>query len=130
VTGRSDFLKRWEDCAAQLAKYGAHVDGNLLIREILNDVESVFAAEEGEKLSLEEAANLSGYSRDHIGRLIRSGSLPNAGRHGRPRVRRADLPRKPKGLPDEAGTDIVFSSSKRQIAQSVVTSPHERNHDD
>ncbi|MFL5516646.1 MAG: hypothetical protein ACJ8DJ_10845, partial [Gemmatimonadales bacterium] len=36
------------------------------------------------------------YSVDHLARLIREGRLPNAGRHGSPRVRAADLPLRPR----------------------------------
>ena len=43
-------------------------------------------------LTLVEAAAVSGYSSDHIGSLIRSGTLTNHGRPNAPRVRRADLP--------------------------------------
>jgi predicted DNA-binding transcriptional regulator AlpA len=48
-----------------------------------------------ERLTLAEAALRSGYSRDHIARLIRDGRLPNAGRSGSPRIRAGDLPVRP-----------------------------------
>ncbi|MBX6330911.1 MAG: hypothetical protein IRY91_03585 [Gemmatimonadaceae bacterium] len=47
-----------------------------------------------EVLTLAEAALRSGYSVDHLARLIRLGKLPNAGRRGAPRIRAADLPRR------------------------------------
>lgn len=47
-----------------------------------------------ENLSLSEAADVSGYSYDHIGRLVRTGQIPNAGCKNAPRIRRKDLPRK------------------------------------
>lgn len=48
-----------------------------------------------EEVNLTEAARMSGYSADHLGRLIREGQLENVGRKHAPRVRVADLPRKP-----------------------------------
>ena len=44
-------------------------------------------------LNLQEAAEESGYSPDHLGRLVREGRIPNAGRPGAPRIARRDIPR-------------------------------------
>ncbi|MGH7721024.1 MAG: hypothetical protein ACREON_19525 [Gemmatimonadaceae bacterium] len=48
-----------------------------------------------ERLTLAQAALRSGYSPDHLARLLRVGRLPNAGRRGAPRVRAADVPVRP-----------------------------------
>lgn len=48
--------------------------------------------QDDETMTLIEAASRSGYSIDHLARLIREGRLPNAGRRGAPRVRLRDLP--------------------------------------
>lgn len=48
-------------------------------------------------ITVEEAAEYSGYSKDHLYDLVRSGKLRNVGEKNRPRVCRADLPRKPIG---------------------------------
>lgn len=45
-----------------------------------------------EALTLAEASQRSGYSPDHLGRLLRERRLPNAGRTGAPRIRAGDLP--------------------------------------
>ncbi len=50
---------------------------------------------EGEELTIPQAAEESGYSRDHLRSLVASGEIPNAGRKGSPRIRRRDLPVKP-----------------------------------
>ena len=74
----------------------------------------VFAREhELETLTLTQAEAESGYSKDHLSRLIAGGQIENVGKKGAPRTRRADLPRKPKpgertprlenGDPDLAG---------------------------
>lgn len=49
-----------------------------------------------EHLTLSEASKRSGYSAEHIARLLRDGKLPNAGRRGAPRVRAGDLPARPQ----------------------------------
>lgn len=48
-----------------------------------------------EALTLGQAAEESGYSAEYLGRKVRSGDIANAGKPGAPRIRRADLPRKP-----------------------------------
>lgn len=45
-----------------------------------------------QKLTLQEAAEESGYSVSHLQHLVADGEVPNAGRKGRPRIRRGDLP--------------------------------------
>jgi hypothetical protein len=82
------------------------VAGALLCEEFLLDVEALFAAEEDALLTLEEAAAASGYSVEHIARLIRQGKLPNAGRWHAPRLRARDLPRKPAAALEPPGPKV------------------------
>lgn len=60
-------------------------------------------------LTLGEASAESGYSVDHLQRLVSSGDLPNAGEKGRPRIRRADLPKK-----------AVAKSTSRNVSSSGI----------
>ena len=62
-------------------------------------LEGALRAEADETMTLAEAALSSGYSVDHLRHLIASGELPQSGRKGAPRVRRADLPKKAKPRP-------------------------------
>ncbi len=55
-------------------------------------VERALQEHADERLTLAEASARSGYSQDHLARLIREGRLPNAGRPHAPRIRAADLP--------------------------------------
>jgi len=50
---------------------------------------------ENTPLNLQQGAVESGYSADHLGRLVKDGAIPNAGRQKAPKVLRKDLPRKP-----------------------------------
>jgi len=63
-----------------------------------NELEAALRDEADELLTLSQAAAESGYSEDHLGRELRAGRIPNAGRPGAPRVRRVDLPKKPRRL--------------------------------
>lgn len=77
-----------------------------------------------EALTLTEAARECGYSPDHLGREVRAGRLPNAGRHNAPRIRRADLPCRKTPLRPMYHPPIV---RRTEVARSVVHSRKERN---
>lgn len=68
-------------------------------------IEDAIRDSEDALLTLAEAALRSGYSPDHIARLIREGKIPNAGRRGAPRVRAGDLPS--RRAPDIAKGDNI-----------------------
>lgn len=76
-----------------------------------------------ELLTLAEAEVESGYSRSHLGRLVRTGKLRNHGGRTSPRVRRGELPKrvvKAAPLPKlKTGTNLP-GTSREQIARSIV----------
>jgi len=117
------FLSRWRAERDRLGRIGALADPGLLIADILTEVEALLSAEEEETLSLTGAARASGYSAGHLGRLVRDGTIPNAGRPHAPRIRRADLPRKATALRPQAATLHLPPATPGQIARAVVTSP-------
>ena len=95
-TAISELVMTWRQRAAQLDPYApsaAHA-----LRETARELEEAIRADGSELLTLSEAALISGYSVDHLGRLVRDGRLPNHGRAHKPLLRRADLPRKPSAL--------------------------------
>lgn len=73
-----------------------------------------------ESLTLKEAANQTGYSVDHLGRMVREGKIPNTGRKGAPRVLARDLFWK-LGLPHAMPRPQLVGSSRSQIARSVLS---------
>lgn len=82
-------------------------------------IEETLRDSESELLTLSQAADFSGFSADHLGRLIRQGKITNFGRQNAPRVRCADLPRKAKAsscLTDSPGSVTSFS----QVARAVL----------
>jgi hypothetical protein len=123
---REGFLCRWRAEGQRLKRLGALVDAGKLLDEVLGDAEALFEAEDNDVLTLTAAADESGYSADHLGRLVREGLVRNAGRKNAPKIRRADLPRKPSArLPrTRAGAKFV-GATPTQIARAVVTSDRE-----
>jgi hypothetical protein len=91
----TDLITRWETLREAYAQAGAWVEGTRIIDAFLADIDAVSGQTAGTLLTLREAAALSGYSVEHLGRLIRQGALPNAGKHHAPRIRLADLPQRP-----------------------------------
>jgi hypothetical protein len=88
------------------------------------EVEAALREQDTALVNLQEAAGISGYSADHLGRQVRNGTLKNYGRPHAPRVRRGDLPRKLL-LPGLASRDLV-GASRRQVAQAITTSESSR----
>ena len=68
-------------------------------------------------LDLQQAAQESGYSADHLGRLVREGRIPNSGRAGAPRIARRDLPRKASEV---AQPRRRRETTNRQVVQSII----------
>lgn len=91
-----ELRQRWTDPRDAYERVGALVDGARIIDSFLADVSRVESRSNDTLLTLREAAGRSGYSVDHLARLVRQGSILNAGKKHAPRVRLADLPRRPK----------------------------------
>lgn len=121
---REELVRRWTDRRTDLERLVATVSASRIIDEFLADVAAVYATEEDALLTLQEGATESGYSPDHLGRLIRHGAIPNAGRHRAPRIRRKDLPRKVFPLPASRHRSHLVGATPEQIARSVVNSLH------
>jgi hypothetical protein len=59
-----------------------------------DDLARAFAQYDDDELTVVQASRESGLSTAHLYRALRSGALRNVGFRGRPRIRRADLPRR------------------------------------
>lgn len=86
-----------------------------------DQLESALAESAEEPLTLSEAAEQSGYSPDHLGRMVREGKIRNAGRPNAPRIARGDLPVKPKTrIPAMAATATNGHTTNAQVVQSII----------
>ena len=88
-------LERWEQDRSVLIAYGDERAATLLTQAATDVREAVLEWNE-EVLGIRDAARESGYSPDRLRELVRLGEIPNAGRPNKPRVKRADLPKKGK----------------------------------
>jgi hypothetical protein len=120
-----ELLDRLRARAAEFRRLDAQVDGAKLIDEILVHLETVVNGDEMETLTIAQAAKQSGYSEDHIGRLIRNGTIPNVGKTGAPRVLAADLPRKPaRRVAGAVSEKYSPTSDARFLREPAVRSDH------
>jgi hypothetical protein len=113
----------WRERAALLRQHGAS-EAAATLDTVADELEMSLRAEAGDVLTLTEASAASGFSRDHLARLLRAGTIPNMGRPHAPRIRRADLPRKPqRPLPSAAGNGTLASARRRMAATVVHSEP-------
>jgi hypothetical protein len=116
----SDLVAAWRTRAEQLGPYApaaAHA-----FAEAASELERELGIQAAETLSLRQAAEVSGYSADYLGRQVRTGAIPNVGRPYAPRIRRADLPRKAAGLRSCDRPLHLVGATPGEIARAVVTS--------
>jgi hypothetical protein len=108
----------WRARAAELRAWGAGANAETLERAAA-ELEEAIAAGATELLSLEDAAELSGYTADHLGRLVRLGRIPNRGRPNAPRIQRSDVPAKPcrraRGNDDARSSTSLSAISREAI---------------
>ena len=86
---------------------------------LIAEIEQFLSEKDEELLTLSQAEQQSGYSYEHLRKLVASGVVPNHGRKGSPRIRRSELPRKsgPLMAVYDAAKDVSnFLASKRSAA--------------
>jgi hypothetical protein len=93
-----DLATAWRATAVNLCRYGAEQDC---------------------PLTLAAAAAESGLSVDHLGKLIRDGTIPNAGRKGAPRIRSADVPRGAKRVVAGSGARVYDAAADARSLASL-----------
>ena len=98
VDNPASLLTTWRERAAHLQQFG-DPDSARLWMLAAAELERALATVADETLSLVEAARISGFTSDYLGRLVKTGKITNVGRPGAPRIRRADLPEKKSNGP-------------------------------
>ena len=109
----------WRGRAKALRRYGSETAA-LVLGLCADDLETTIREHDETTLSLVEAARESGYSSDHLGRLVRDGKIPNAGRPNAPRIARRHLPRKAPAQAPLAEEPRPRERSNAQIVQSII----------
>ena len=82
----------------------------------LKHLERALQEQNNRLLNLQKAAELSGYTPDSLGRMVRGGKIPNAGRPGSPKIRLKDVPKKANG----AASDVAEVASRCEITSATA----------
>jgi hypothetical protein len=90
----ADLPHEWRDEAAKLRRRGLE-DQALFMESLASELEDEIRTEGDELLTIAQAAAESGYGKDSLRKLVRDGTIPNAGEPYSPHIRRRNLPRKP-----------------------------------
>ena len=111
----------WRKRAKALRRYGGETPA-VALECCAAELEATLVERDETTFSLVEASRDSGYSADHLGRLVRDGKIPNAGRPGAPRIARRHLPRKAHAPaePRLARKGRSGEVSNAQIVQSII----------
>lgn len=115
----SEIRAKWEARRAEHARLDSHVSAARLIADVLADLEQLERSNALDAVTLAEASAIGGYSVDRLQHLVRSGTIANLGRKGRPRIRRGDVPIKPGYLRPQRDHDQLHE--RRRIVASVTT---------
>lgn len=119
-TRLDEIVARWETRRNEGESLGSTVTLANVAAAVLADLALLRSDADAETVTLAEGARRSGYSADHLQRLVADGKIPNVGRKGRPRIRVVDLPKKPgRGL--RAVSEDGQFSARRQVVAAVVT---------
>lgn len=119
IDNRPDDLPAlWRGRANLLRPYA--VEAAKVFDECAEVLDAALDAANSELLTLRDAAEFSGYSADHLGRLLRTGKLTNFGRRRAPRLRRADLPHKHPVAVSTTRPQLL-GATPRQVAQAVAS---------
>lgn len=116
MRGLSGLIQTWTEREQELRLNGAEGLAQLCQR-MCRELRRALEGEPMVVVTLKEASERSGYTIDHLRKLIRKGRLPNRGARGRPLVRVGDLPRKPGLEPPGLGVHIL-QTSRQQVARS------------
>ncbi|MDQ3606695.1 MAG: hypothetical protein M3418_11010 [Gemmatimonadota bacterium] len=118
-----DLPARWRAKAADLRAFRPSDPIANALEFTADELERALKDHANALLNLTEAAAESGYSPDHVGRLLRDHPTLNRGRKHSPRIRRGDLQKKlptavVAGLANVAAAEEIDAKLFRDIAHS------------
>lgn len=118
MTSAAELTAKWSTRLTEWRTLGVRVDGDKVAVEVLEDLRELV---NDDVVTLAEASLLGGFSVGHLERLVRRGTIQNAGRKGRPRIRRSEIPSRP-GCTLQLETSPGQLGSRRRMALAVITS--------
>ena len=93
---------QWRERATELRTWAAAEGSAVALEGCARELEDALRAAQDALLTVSQAASESGYSERRLRELLAEGKIPNAGQPGASRIRRADIPRKPRATNTQA----------------------------
>lgn len=119
----TDLPAQWRALAVEQRSLGAEAQARTL-EFCADQLTATVLHMADELLSLHRAAQESGYSVDHLGRLLREGKIPNAGRKAKPLIRRRDLPTKSGGQKGDPCTPPPSGYTSDRLFRDIIHSKY------
>ena len=120
---REEFHAKWAARRAEWEKLGALVSGARMCEEFIADFENVLTSQDEAVLNTNEAAVMTGYSRERLLGLYRQGKLRGHKKGKNVFFRAGDLPRKPNGgrpaVAKSTGVDKDVQAGARRLAERL-----------
>lgn len=117
---REELRAKWNARRIEWEKLGVLLSAAKLCEEFMADFENVLTSQDEAVLNTNEAAVMTGYSRERLLGLYRQGKLRGHKKGKNVFFRAGDLPRKPNGrrplTPSTAVTDEATRASARRLA--------------
>ena len=101
---REELRAKWSARRAEWEKFGALLSAAKVCEEFIADFENVLTSQDEAVVNTNEAAVMTGYSRERLLGLYRQGKLRGHKKGKHVFFRAGDLPRKPKG-----GRPVILS---------------------
>jgi hypothetical protein len=105
----------WRQVAEELRFWGGNDGPARALERTADQLEASLRREGDAPLSCSQAAQQSGYSEEHIRRMLRQQPELNCGRRGKPAIRRRDLPLKAGRLADKAPRSYDATADARSL---------------
>ena len=115
-----NLLDKYGRLASEYARFSALVNASSIFMEVLQDLRTFKAAEDAAELDLSAAACVTGYSGDHLRRLVRTGRLRASKRGGKLFFSTGDLPSKPRKVDEALGVAYDPVADARQVAAQRI----------
>jgi hypothetical protein len=121
---REEFRAKWSARRAEWEKLGVLLSAAKLCEEFIVDFENVLTSQDEAVLNTNEAAVMTGYSRERLLGLYRQGKLRGHRKGKNVFFRAGDLPRKPRvsdtRSPEKsASVEMESSTRARRLAEAL-----------
>lgn len=120
---REEFRAKWSARRAEWEKFGVLLSAAKVCEEFIGDFENVLTSQDEAVVNTNEAAVMTGYSRERLLGLYRQGKLRGHKKGKHVFFRAGDLPRKPRGgrvvIPQSMGANEETRARAKRLGERL-----------